>query len=134
MPRKAPTFPRTCSAHRCASWFFCISWYAASACFFAAVAVAVAVDMKPPHQLPLDCAGSGAGFGGSSSVGAKLRWKLLALSADFLGGCALSSLVLADPVDDGVAMPVRRGLLEVVDDEDSLGVLGRLAGRRISGR
>ena len=50
------------------------------------------------------------------------------LSPDFLGADGrLSSLVRADPVEEGVATPGARRLLEAVDDDDTLGVLGRLA-------
>jgi hypothetical protein len=143
MPRRAPTFPRTCSAQRCASWFFWISWYAASALSRAALAVAVAVAVAcemmpphPPHPQPLPaCLGSGGGFAGSSSVGAKLWWNERALSPDLrgAGGWALSSLVRVEPLEDGVATPALRALLDVVDDDDSFGVLGRLIGRGNSG-
>jgi hypothetical protein len=66
-------------------------------------------------------------------VGAKLWWKDGALSPDLRGGADRSSLVRAEPVDEGVPAPAVRRLLEAVDD-DSLGVLGRLAGRATSGR
>lgn len=120
-PLRAPTLPRTCSAHRCASSFFCISFTAASACFIAADAVA----KMPPHQPPplLCCSACGCGCGdsaadapsdGVASAGVILVWNGRVLSPD-LRDVDLSSLDLSA---GGVAVEVR-----LVP-----GVAGRLAG------
>jgi hypothetical protein len=90
----------------------------------------------PPHHEPpagLASACGDAALRGSSSVGAKLWWKDRVLSPDFLGAAGLSSLVRAEPVEEGVTTPAVRRLLEAVDD-DSLGVFGRDEGRGTSGR
>jgi hypothetical protein len=92
----------------------------------------------PPHQEPPEAAGASAwgaaaAFAGSSWGGAMLWWNDRVLSPDFLGGTARSSLVRAEPVEDGVAMSAPLLLLEAAEDEDSLGVFGRLVGRRPSG-
>lgn len=67
-------------------------------------------------------------------MGAKLWWNDRVLSPDFRGADGFSSLVRAEPVEEGVTTPAVRRLLEAVDDDDNFGVFERLDGRGASGR
>lgn len=133
-PRRAPTFPLTCSAHLWASSFFWISFARFSACFTAALA---APKIPPHHPPPPEVCACGSGtvaFSASSPsfsvLGVKLLWKLRVLSPDFRGS-AFSSLLRVASLEGGVAVLVRfgeerrAGLFEV---DETLGVWGRDVG------
>lgn len=131
-PRNAPTFPRICSAHLCASSFFCISLTAACAWLTAAVAV----DNIPPHQPPLFC---GAGTGALSTSSGDSVDVVAGVNAACVPDLVLSPDLRCPPLFDfsslerpggGVAVDVRVGEraadLTVLGFKD--GVAGLLAG------
>lgn len=104
-----PLIPLTCSVHFFASSLCWISLYAASACFIAALAVAVAVEIHPPHQPPPACSAAScccccsagtALFSDSCSselvaLGVRLGFKLRALSVDFLAAVSAATAAAA---------------------------------------
>ncbi len=129
-PRKAPTFPLTCSAHRCASSFCLISFARASACLTAALAVEKTLPHHPPPELCAWAASETVDFSDSISpspllAGVKLLWNDRELSPD-LRKCAFSSLDRAPSVDVGVPVLVTLGDDFAVDVVCIRGVWGLL--------
>ena len=138
-PRRAPTFPLTCSAHRCASSFCLISFARPSACFTAALALENTVPHQPPPELgartasgTMDDAFSGSGSPSPLLAGVKLLWNDRELSPD-LRKCTFSSLDRAPSVDVGVPVLVTLGDDFAVEPVWVRGVCGLLDGFGLSG-